>query len=450
MAGLPYAMAVMTVLSAVGMCIPATAEWFSVAGRLAGFLQYPNTFAVLLLVAELWLITSDRLRLPDYICLGILLFGLLFTGSRTVLVLAAAANAVALIANKNKKVRWISLGAIAAGVAAVLLYCLLADNLEVLGRYLNINLKESTFVGRLLYVADALPVIAEHPFGLGYLGYHSIQQSIQTGVYAVRFVHNDFVQILLDVGWVPCAAVIAALAATFCNRAVSLRVKLLLAVMLLHACFDFDLQFIGAFMVLLLLTSPTAKKTWVLRRSRTALTAVGAVLALGSLFFGAVLGLARFGATDAALTLYPPYTSAEVTALQQATEPAEMEEIADRILARNEYVAVAYSAKARAAYARGDFAAVIENQNAALSAAPFSYEAYCDYGYMLANGHSMYLQAGDTASAEVCETELLALARGVRMQQDRLSEWGAAIDDQPITVLPDDLAAYVRALQQEE
>ena len=47
---LPYVGAAMTVVSAIGMLIPATKEWFSVADRLAGFFQYPNVFAIFALI----------------------------------------------------------------------------------------------------------------------------------------------------------------------------------------------------------------------------------------------------------------------------------------------------------------------------------------------------------------------------------------------------------------
>lgn len=64
-------------------------------------------------------------------------------------------------------------------------------NIAFLERFYVFSIKESTFVGRLLYYYDALPVIRKNPFGLGYMGYYYIQQSIQTGVY---FVKQNFVK----------------------------------------------------------------------------------------------------------------------------------------------------------------------------------------------------------------------------------------------------------------
>lgn len=114
---LPYLVTVMTVLSIGCMYIPSLESFFAVSGRLSGFVQYPNTFAVILLVAELLLLTKDRPRLWDYLCISVLLFGILYTGSRTVFVLAGLTNVIALLITKNKKVHFIAFGCITLAAA---------------------------------------------------------------------------------------------------------------------------------------------------------------------------------------------------------------------------------------------------------------------------------------------------------------------------------------------
>ena len=73
----------------------------------------------------------------------------------------------------------------------------------------SISLSNSTLIGRFLYWQDALPLVFTHPFGLGYMGYYYLQGSVQTGVYTTVFVHNDFLQLLLDFGWIPGIAAAA-------------------------------------------------------------------------------------------------------------------------------------------------------------------------------------------------------------------------------------------------
>ena len=60
---------------------------FLVSERLSGFFQYPNTFALFLLISELLLLKKINLKIIDYITLAVLIGGLLYTGSRTVFLL---------------------------------------------------------------------------------------------------------------------------------------------------------------------------------------------------------------------------------------------------------------------------------------------------------------------------------------------------------------------------
>ena len=101
--GLPYGAVAMTVLSVIGMYIPGLSSFFTVADRLAGFVQYPNTFALILLVAQLLLVTKERPRVWDYVGVAVLLAGILYTGSRTVFAVALLANGAMLFTQAKRK-----------------------------------------------------------------------------------------------------------------------------------------------------------------------------------------------------------------------------------------------------------------------------------------------------------------------------------------------------------
>ena len=76
-----------------------------------------------------------------------------------------------------------------------------------------LSLNESTFIGRIIYFKYGLRLIAKNPFGLGYLGFYYTEQFNQTAVYSVRYIHNELLQLLLDIGWLPAAFFAAALIA---------------------------------------------------------------------------------------------------------------------------------------------------------------------------------------------------------------------------------------------
>lgn len=444
---IPYVAAAMTFLSAILMQISALKDIFSVAGRLAGFFGYPNTFALFLLFALIITVTKDSLCKADIIIIPILLFGIVYSGSRTVFVLTAVTVLSLIILLKNKKLKIGVISIVIAAVLGAIIYAALTNNVSAIGRFLTISLKESTFIGRLLYFQDALPIILRHPFGLGYMGYYYIQTSIQTGVYSVQYIHNDFLQMLLDIGWIPTAVFVAALLKAFFKKGTTYRKRLLIFVLCAHCCFDFDLQFVAIFMLLVTIMDIKSGNDIELKISKPLYISVVTVLAVACVYIGCAQAFSRFGNVAVSSKMYPWNTQNDIVAITSVSSPEEMNEIADRILARNKYVTVAYSAKARYAYSKGDFANVIKYKKKAIDTAVFSYDEYEDFCYLLINGIYLYEKHGDDYSANVCRKELVATIKELQKNTERLSKLGRMIDDQPKTQLPDEILRYAENLK---
>lgn len=81
---LPFIALTLGFLSVIGMFLPVVSNYFVVADRLAGFFQYPNTFALFLLTGELVILSKEKYKLLDFIIIILLIIFLLLTGSRTV------------------------------------------------------------------------------------------------------------------------------------------------------------------------------------------------------------------------------------------------------------------------------------------------------------------------------------------------------------------------------
>lgn len=443
---LPYVALALGVLSLVLVFIPATRDYFTVSDRLAGFFQYPNTFALFLLVGELTALSKEKLKPIDIISALLLIILLLFTGSRAVFILAVFSNVLIIFFRKGRKNKIILCTVLAALVLAVLLLLPLLKSNEIFSRYFTISFGESTFVGRLLYYADAFPVILKHPFGLGYMGHYYIQQSIQTGVYSVMFIHNDFLQLLLDVGWIPCLLFVVGIIKSFFRKGNSAGKRIILLTVFLHCLFDFDLQFISMFFILLLFLNYNDGKQLELKKGAVFVFSF-VITGLLSLYFAVALGLAHFGFNQAADSMFPGNTQNKVDLLIAEDDIVTQNEIADRIISQNEYVQIAYSAKARYAFSQGDFESLISYKNKIFQIAPFSYDEYEDYCYMLIQGIQLYKQAGDEYSTEVCEQQLLKTADRLDRLDDKLSNLGRKIVDQPKTDLPDDIVKYINSLE---
>ena len=445
---LPYFATVMMLISMVGMYVPFLKTFFSVSGRLAGFFQYPNTFALFLLVAELLLLGKEKYKAYDYICLIFLVFGVLMTGSRTVFVLAAVMNVVMFVFHRNKRIRYIGICGVVLGIIAVVVFIMFFDHSGIFDRLLQISLTESTFVGRILYYTDAFPLILKRPFGVGYLSYYYMQQSIQTGVYNIRYVHNDFLQIMLDVGWIPCVLFVIAIIKTFLSKNVIREKKIVLATIVLHSCFDFNLQFVVMFLLLILLLDYDSGKEIYIRKDILTIKGCVIVAACMCLWCGSALFFHHVKQYSIANAIYPWNTQTQEKMLEKIEDLNLLQALASEMLQRNPHVTIAYSAMARCAYAAGDFGSVIQYKNALFENAPFQYNDYKEYCYMMMKGMELYQEKNDMDSYEICKEELFKTYDAVAYMDDKLSKYGEMISYQPTTILPQDIVKELRQQEQ--
>lgn len=449
-ARLPYFALILGAVSFIFMFIPVLSDYFVVSDRLAGFFQYPNTFALFLLVGELVALSKQQHKVFDYVTIALLIIFILLTGSRAVFVFAVLSNAVMLFCKKGWKVKAAVLITFAVLIASYfLLSPLLKDN-EFFGRFYAFSLSESTFAGRLLYYADALPVIFKNPFGLGYMGYYNIQQSIQTGIYSVKYIHNDFLQLMLDIGFIFALPFVVGIIKTLFGKTQTIQNKIILMVIVLHSLFDFDLQFTAMFFILLLFLDYDTGKSVEIKKSYGITIFASGFFALLSLYFAVALGLSYFGAYEASNAMYPLNTENKVSLMLSKDTIEEQNEIADEILSQNEYVQVAYSAKARYSFSQGDFESLIQYKQKIFELAPFSYDEYEEYCYMLIQGMYLYQQIGDEQSADYCKQQLVKTSQSLSALESRLSDLGKQIDDQPQTSLPDDVAQYIKECEEEQ
>lgn len=442
---LPCFAALMAVISAVGMQFDFCKSLFAVSGRLGGFFQYPNTFALFLLVCELLILKKTGKKLLDHIVAAVLIGGLLYTGSRAVFVLAIVSNAAMLFAVTGRKARIGMLAALAA-VCGVVITLALNEN-SVLHRYLTISFTESTFVGRILYLADALKLLLKYPFGMGYMGYYYTQYSVQTGVYSVMYIHNDFMQLLLDIGWIPGLLFAGALIGWFFKKNICPADKIIVGTVCLHCLFDFNLQFVGMFMLLLLLTGVQNGEKKKTASFGVPMKAVVAVLGGVCVYMGIALALSHWGSYKLSDQMYPYNTNNKLTALEQTQDLNEAVQLADQILQQNQQHYVPYSIKAKYSYSQGDFGSVIRYMNTAIEKNPFDHTQYEEYCKMLMIGISLYQQAGDSQSAQACIEQLVQTQQKLQANTGRLSSLGKMIVDQPVTTLPADIQAYIDQLK---
>lgn len=442
---LPYYVAILTIVSAIGTLIPFAKDWFLVADRFAGTFQYPNAFAILLLIAELLMFKKDKWNILDYATVTVLIGGLLYTGSRTVFLLFLAFNFLMILTKFSGKKRIVILGIAVVAVTAVLGVALLGPENNVFSRFIKMSLTESTFVGRFLYMQDALPMLLKHPFGMGYFGYFYAQGAVQTGVYSVSFVHNDILQIALDVGIIPALMFVAAIIRYLFKKYIPLTDKLIVLVFTLHNMFDFNLQFVGMFMLyMIFLYDDDGKEITV--TDTTAIKITLPILVAVNLYMSIPFTLSYFSEYEAAHKLYPYYTRNTLLLLEQEEDVNKANEIAQGILEYNTSYYAPYSIQAKYAYSQGDFISVMSNKKEVFARNRFGYRDYEEYSVMLINGIIAYERMGDSGSAGVLKKELRLLKQEIESLNDHVSKLGSMIIDQPVTQLPEEVLSYMNYL----
>ena len=419
---LPYFGLVCIGVSALGMQFPRLTGFFSVDGRIAGFFQYPNTFAIFLLVCQLLVMKKEEKTVWDYLIVLALTGGILYSGSRVVFVVFLLSNAAMLFVCLPKKSRI----PLALSILGLLLagFLLALDEHSVLHRYQIASLLKTSLVDRLLYMLDSLPLLLKYPFGMGYMGYYYVQHSVQTGMYATTYVHNDFLQVFLDIGWIPGILLIAALIRWFLKKSIPAGDKVVAGALCFHALLDFDLQFMAMGMLLLLLTHRTSGEKQIVIKNTFSVKAILTVVLALSLYMATALGLAHIGQRTLADTLYPYNTANMLVMLEDAEDMKQANELAERILRQNQKYYPPYGVKAKYCYSRGDFAGLIENRNKGFQANPFGYGQYQEYCEMLISGIEAYAQAGDWESVKICQQELLAAQAKLAANAHRLSHLG--------------------------
>lgn len=443
---LPILGSIMVLASCIFRDIPALTDFFVINGRLGGFFQYPNTFASFLLVGMVVVFFDKQKRL--IVRMGesaILALGFMQAGSRAAFLISIPVVLVSILCQKDKKPAALLLGSLAFGIAAGILAAK-AGNSSATDHLIEMSANASTFLGRLLYWRDALPVCLKHPFGLGYLGYYFMQGSFQSGVYSVRWVHNDLLQLLLDVGWIPTALCVLAAWRAIISKDNSLMQKVVLFSLLTHALCDFDLEYISIFMIVLLTLDWESGKSVKLK-----MASVGAVVASLLTAFSVWAGVASTMTTlhlDAASVRIYPWNA--LSQMRLLTEDMDMRVFAERssqIIRQNRYSAVAWNAQAFVAWQQGDISKMVYAKRKAISCNKYDITEYTDYIDKLIDGAERYEDTKQHENAQLCIEEAKQIPQYLSDVRNGTSALAWKIADVPQLELPQEYIDKLAALK---
>ena len=393
-------------------------------GRMDGFFQYANSYALFLLVCLALLAGKEKRSRWDWPAMAVLLLGVALTGSRGALLLLGAGVLVWSLWQLLRRRRalpvvlalaaLVGLGALAAALSGGLL-------LDRLGA---ITLESSSLNGRLLYYLDGLRLLGERPMGVGRGGYLYVQPLIQTGPYILKSIHNEYLQAALDGG--PAAGVLLAVLAGLCvfRRGLPLRQRGAAALLALHAAIDFDFQFFALLLVLLLCGLGEEKRAVPLPR-RGALAGAG-VLTAALAWFSLPYGLAFWGQSGPAWTLWPADLSLAEARLQSCAELEEAGAVADAILTDTSLSMLAWDCKYAQAAVEVDYPSMTSYRYNYLLLNPYRSEVYEGMATLLETACRQ-----DSEHTDIYQTLAEATRRRLEEVMDRTSLLAWRIADRP-------------------
>lgn len=380
---IPFLGILMIGISLMGYFIPVMKNFFIVNGRIGGFFQYPNTFALFLLIGCVILYAHRDFYSNSNIFLPILLIGIILTGSRAIYILTAI-MLIYVMKNNPQYIKKILIF-VTTLILIVALINILKIDIKVLKRLTQFSFSSSTLLGRILYYKDGIKVLLSHPLGLGYLGYFFLEPSIQTGVYSIRFIHNDLLQIALDVGIIPCIMFISIIISSLFSQNVKKENKIILGLIIVHSLFDFDLQYIAIFLILILcIDIYEGKKTKFISINYKIIgNAFIAISTVFSLYLAVSMSFQYFNLTDLSIKLLPFYTEAKVTKLQNIENIKEGTQLAESIEKYNSNLSIIYDVYALNEMEKHNYDQMINYKEQSLNLQKYNMEAYDSYISML-------------------------------------------------------------------
>ena len=375
------------ILSAV--CIAAflydNAAGFEDANRrIDGLFEYANTWSLFLLVCLILLALRERRRKIDYAAMASLLCGIFLSGSRGIFLLTAALGIAYGVWQLVRRRRFVPVVLGVLAIAAIGVLSVLLSGGMVLDRLRAITLNSSSLNGRLLYYLDGLSMIVSHPLGVGRGGYLYLQSVEQTGVYTLRFIHNEYLQCALDGGILGGLCMVGLALALLLRRGVPLRERVVMLAIAAHALIDFDLQFTA--IAFLLLLCGAGGRTREFAASRRKVCAVGCT-ALAAVFsyFTLAYFLGYAGNHAAAYAMVPRDLSVAEEHLMSFSSVADAQPAADAIIGSTDLSMLAWDCKFADAVQRTDYPAMAETKYQYLRLNRYRMEVYEEFAKLLEN-----------------------------------------------------------------
>ncbi len=442
----PVMAAILTVVGLISFFTPFK-DFFFINHRFSGTFQYANAYALFLLVS-LIIAFYENYKKPLTVVLAAVNFaGLLATGSRAVVVIAFVSILIMFIKERHRGRELVLFivpyaGVLAAGAGAA---CILGKADRFL-RFLDMDMKSSSMIGRLIYDFDGLKIIARNPWGLGYKGYNFYQGSVQTANYTVTYAHNELLQTALDFGVVIALVIAAGLIIEIIKKGTGTRNRMILTVIGIHSLFDWDMQFVVMLMLVALVSDYDRYFSIEINgKVRRMAFSIGVITAAVIIWLGSAGICELFHKYKEACRIYPWLTTSQMR-LVNGTNGTDYD-MAEKICRHNKYCVVALQAMAEKSARLGDFASMQEYGEMAVDAGRYNSEGYEIYIYFLSYAIDICNSQGDMQSTYNYVCDAAEVEKKIAKVKEETSKYAEYIYDSSDIKIGSQYEQYIKDAQ---
>ena len=390
-------------------------RFFDIAGDLHGAFEYANAFAAFCMIAVIVAIFKPKknkvIIVLDVLCALICCAGIYLSNARAVILLTMGILVVCALyfivsKLKTKKAKSILFGVIAVVGAATLAIMFATGIASTLTKKI---LSDGPFVERLLFWHDSFIYALHHPFGKGAYAFYYAQPQFQSAFYYAIDVHNDYLQMMVEIGIIPALCFIVLLVKQLFSKKTNVMQKMIILALAAHSFMDYDLQFISLFVLLLLCFHYSNEKKFTVKSKL-----IPAVLATGVIAFNGVLGLSAFynytGNQLKSSNLYKN-TSALLMLMQSSNDQQFGFDIANEILAKNDCVFEANHTLANIYAANQKYDKALQQMELVLKKEPRNMENYEDYIDLCVEAESYYAAAGEKEKSREVSKKIVGIEK---------------------------------------
>lgn len=422
---IPLSAALMTLLAILlGLNSRLHLRFYDINEDLHGFFEYANAYAIFLLISLVILVFRHKNILLSILCVPFCIYGIYASNARAVWLLSiftafCLASYFILKKCKSKKSKYIY----AISIVVLILFCIVTlivtGYMSKLLSYIN---TDGSLNERYLYYKDALLYSLKHPFGKGAYAFYFAQPKFQSAYYYAIDVHNDYLQIMLEAGIIPCLMFVATIITQLFSKTLSPVQKFVLLSLSLHCFVDYDLQFTSLFFILTLCFN-FKNSTEFKVKNKFLIVLFCAILVA----FNGVLGLSNYynytGKHEKSVYYYKNTPS--MLMLMQSTNLQQVGyDYANEILAMNDSVFEANNVLSNIYAENNDYDKAIKQMESVIDKDPREMQHYKDYIDLCITAKDFYIQKGDEQKAQVCVEKILSVPEKIKKLKAGTDERG--------------------------